>query len=175
VAESTLPDESRAAKFLSSQAVMLAMAGVPGIYVHSLLGSGNWSDGVRITGVNRTINREKLNIDRLESELEDPTSLRHKIFTGYARMLKVRSMNPAFSPVSGQEILNIGSGLFALRRQADSGDSVLCLQSVIGDTLTISIPGVSGQYRDLITGKVHSIEKGRMTLNPWEVLWLQEL
>ena len=91
VAEKDLSDELRSRKFLSSQAVMLAMAGVPGIYIHSLLGSGNWSEGVLSTGMNRAINREKLSLDALISELDDASTLRHTIFHGYSGLLKART------------------------------------------------------------------------------------
>ena len=60
ITDPALPAGQRAETFLAGQAVMLALAGVPGIYVHSLIGSENWQDGVAQTGANRTINREKL-------------------------------------------------------------------------------------------------------------------
>ncbi|MEM9423145.1 MAG: alpha-amylase family glycosyl hydrolase, partial [Pseudomonadota bacterium] len=48
------------ARFLASQAIMLTLQGVPGIYFHSLFGSENWIDGIAETGQKRSINREKL-------------------------------------------------------------------------------------------------------------------
>ena len=47
-------------RFLASQAIMLALVGVPGIYFHSLIGSRNDLRGVHRTGRWRSINREKL-------------------------------------------------------------------------------------------------------------------
>jgi glucosylglycerate phosphorylase len=38
------PVEVQVQRFLGSQAILLAMAGLPGIYVHSLLGSRNWME-----------------------------------------------------------------------------------------------------------------------------------
>lgn len=175
IAEASLPDKSRAAKFLSSQAVMLSMAGVPGIYIHSLLGSGNWAEGVGITGINRTINREKLSISTLEAELDDPSELRHLIFNGYAKLLKARRSSKAFHPTAGQEILDMGQGVFALRRSSDDGSSVICLQSVLGETQDITIHGITGPFRELITGRTLSTNSGKVTIGPWEVLWLEEL
>jgi sucrose phosphorylase len=51
--------ETAVNRFICSQAIMLAMVGVPGIYLHSLFGSRNYAAGVAETGRNRTINREK--------------------------------------------------------------------------------------------------------------------
>ena len=53
-------DEWIAARCLASQAIMLALRDVAGIYFHSLFGSQNWSEGVQKTGRNRTINRQKM-------------------------------------------------------------------------------------------------------------------
>ncbi len=176
VAEETLPVDRRAAKFLSSQAVMLCMAGVPGIYIHSLLGSGNWKDGVGITGVNRTINREKLSYDDLIAELDDSSGLRHRIFTGYAKMLKARSGHSAFHPAAAQKILDLGPLLFALIRTSSEGRSVLCLQSVSGEPQLVDIPGdfsAADSLRDLIGGNRITVKDGRIELDPWSVLWLE--
>ena len=53
------PPAQQIDRFLASQAILLSLPGVPGIYVHSLLGSRNWPEGVAQTGHNRTINRRK--------------------------------------------------------------------------------------------------------------------
>ncbi|MEC4685054.1 MAG: alpha-amylase family glycosyl hydrolase [Nitrospirota bacterium] len=58
-------------RFLASQAVMLALKGVPGIYIHSLLGSRNYYRGVKETGIKRMINREKIPVDVIDRNLSD--------------------------------------------------------------------------------------------------------
>src|SRR5690606_36235726 len=58
----TNPDEAKALqvrRFLVTQGIMLALAGVPGIYIHSLLGSRNDIEGMHATGRARSINRAK--------------------------------------------------------------------------------------------------------------------
>ncbi len=176
IAEDSLSPEMRSAKFLSSQAVMLSMAGVPGIYIHSLLGSGNWQEGVELTGVNRTINREKLSVTQLSLELDEPESLRNLIFSGYSRMLKARSSHEAFHPTAGQRILNLGSSLFALIRTSYDGRSVLCLQSVSGESQNIALPpdfSGAGFLHDLCGDRSIPITGKRVEMDPWQVLWLE--
>ncbi|MCJ7626470.1 MAG: sugar phosphorylase, partial [Anaerolineaceae bacterium] len=56
-------------RFLVSQAILLAVVGLPGIYVHSLFGSRNWLEGVKQTGRSRTINRYKFDADELDAAL----------------------------------------------------------------------------------------------------------
>jgi sucrose phosphorylase len=84
------PVETQVQRFIVSQAIMLALAGVPGIYVHSLLGSRSWRKGVAQMGRNRTINRQKFELDTLERELADPSSLRSLVFGTYGDLLRAR-------------------------------------------------------------------------------------
>ncbi|MBW2252298.1 MAG: sugar phosphorylase, partial [Deltaproteobacteria bacterium] len=77
------PDRYHAQRFLASQAIQYAFPGVPATYIHSLLGSRNWEDGVRQTNMARTINREKLRTDDVISQLEDFETFRSRIFHPY--------------------------------------------------------------------------------------------
>jgi glycosidase len=106
IADLDLPKDLRVKKFLASQAILLAMIGVPGIYIHSLLGSQNWKEGPEITDHNRTINREKLSYTKLIEELEDPDSIRHGVFYGYTKMLKIRREHKAFHPAGTQSVID---------------------------------------------------------------------
>ncbi|MFP4565633.1 MAG: sugar phosphorylase [Spirochaetaceae bacterium] len=118
VTDPNLPIGQRARAFLASQAIMLAMAGVPGVYVHSLLGSTNWEEGIEQTGINRSINREKLDYAALVDEINTEGTLRAAVFEGYRRMLQVRAAEPAFHPAAGQRILEAGPQVFAVLRGA---------------------------------------------------------
>ncbi len=176
IAEKSLPDNLRSAKFLSSQAVMLSMAGMPGIYIHSLLGSGNWKEGVSLTGAKRTINREKLSLIQLNTELDDSSSLRSMIFKGYSRLLKARSSHPAFHPAAAQKILDIGPLIFGLIRSSSDGREVLCLQSVSSENQRIKLPSEFSGFQNLhdINGNVDiPVKDNEIEMAPWQVLWLE--
>lgn len=164
------PTELIARRFLASQAIMLALRGVPGIYFHSLFGSRGWPEGVKVSGRNRTINREKLQRERLETELADETSLRHHIFNGYVDLLRQRTTHPAFHPNGGQEILALHPALFALRRVSPSGTAVLlCLHNVSNEMVSVALP--DGQFTDLLTRQEVA---GGVGIRPYQILWLQE-
>ena len=129
------PESLQVRRFLTSQAIMLSLRGLPGIYIHSLLGSRNWKEGVALTGKERTINRQKLNLDELEKALHSPGSLRAKVFKGYGKLLVERSKSAAFHPQGAQRILNFGKGIFAvLRISPDGRERMLCLHNVTGET-----------------------------------------
>lgn len=127
-------------RFLCAQAILLALIGVPGIYFHSLFGSRGWPEGVRQTGRNRTINREKCERDALERELADPASLRARVFGRCRDLLRARAASPAFHPHGQQEILEDGPAVFAVRRTSpDGAHRVLCLHNVSAEPQ--AVPG----------------------------------
>ena len=59
-------------RFICSQAIMLALAGVPGIYIHSLFGSPNDQAGFARSGWKRDLNHQRLELKEVESALSDP-------------------------------------------------------------------------------------------------------
>ena len=125
----------QAKRFLTAQAMLLSLRGLPGIYFHSLFGSRNWNEGVALSGQARSINRQKLELDDLENDLNTPSSLRALVFDGYRKLLQQRAASPAFHPQGGQEILHLNPGVFAvLRTSPDGREKMLCLHNVSGET-----------------------------------------
>ncbi|MDO6805926.1 sugar phosphorylase, partial [Wenyingzhuangia sp. 1_MG-2023] len=66
------PDHFQVPRFLCSQAIMLAMQGIPAVYIHSLTASPNDLAHVEQTGRTRSINRRIWNCDELETLLNNP-------------------------------------------------------------------------------------------------------
>lgn len=157
-------------RFVAAQAIMLSLVGVPGIYFHSLFGSRGWLEGVKQTGRNRTINREKLQYDTLQSELAKENSLRSRVFKKYGRILKARSSTPAFHPHGRQEILDLHPRIFAVERISPDGKSrVLCLQNVSQERISFSTEYETAV--DLFT--THDMQGSTITLDAYQVLWLK--
>jgi len=169
-------------RFLAAQATMLCLQGVPGIYVHSLLGSRGWPEGVELTGRNRTINRQKFARADLESELADPASLRSTIFRRYARLLQARAASPAFHPCGAQHVLDAGEAVLAVLRLApDHSARVLCLQNLASQPCAPNVdlasifrmPHASETISDLVSGQPRPLEAGgSLMLRPYQTLWL---
>jgi sucrose phosphorylase len=160
-------DDLRARRFLASQAVMLALRGVPGIYFHSLFGSHGWPEGVEQTGRARTINRQKLALSQLEQELSG--GLRKQIFDGYSRLLRTRAAAIAFHPNGEQEVLDLHPAVFALVRRHE-GQAVLCLQNVSNRRCNLVLPWAGAT--DLLSGS--PLSGHQASLAPYEILWLKE-
>jgi len=163
----------QADKFLASQSIQFVLPGVPATYIHSLLGSRNWTEGVEQTGRARTINREKLQVEKLISELKDPDSLRARVFFPYLELIKTRKKQPAFHPNADFEILNIDPRVFGIKRFSD-GQTIVALTNIASESVSISLPAgpAVGTMVDLITGK--DVEPSAIQIDPYQYMWLEE-
>ncbi len=166
------PSPLDAPRFLASQAIMLALAGVPGIYVHSLFGSRNCLQCVERQGYARAINREKFRLERLLEALGRAEAHTAQVFNGYAQLLRVRREHPAFHPFGRQEVLRLHPGVFALQRTApDGSERLLCLHNVTSRGVEVTLP-TTAPRRDLLTGE--SLPGPRLRLEPYQVRWMTE-
>ena len=190
IAERTLPQALRIKKFLASQAILLSLAGVPGIYIHSLIASENWKEGIALTGANRSINRQKLFLSEVMAELDDPESLRHAVFTAYLHMIELRRNQKAFHPAAKQTVLNVGAQeIFAFLREApESSEShpekpqrIICLINTSASRVKAVFkagdlaPGISVLHDILSNRSIDISQSGAektISLEPWEAFWL---
>lgn len=172
-----------AKRFLASQAVMLALRGVPGIYFHSLFGSRNWTEGVGKSQRFRTINRQKMHRGQLEAELDDPNSIRHHVFNGYKKLLAARMSSPAFHPNAKQEILSVSHSVFSLLRvSTDSKTRILCLHNISrkSQEITVNLASLSlhevSSLTDILNQKEYPVSGNLLALSmrPYEILWLSK-
>ena len=142
-------DPFRVERFMASQAVMLTLKGVPGVYLHSLLGSRNNLSGVKETGISRMINRGKLQAGRLDASLADVRSLRHQVLSNFLHLLKVRKQIRAFHPSGTRQVLDSDRKLLIIAR-GFRGENIRVVINVSEDQLPLH------EYRglqDLLTGK----------------------
>lgn len=156
------PLERSVDRFIASQAIMLALAGVPGIYLPSLFGAGNWQDGVAQTGRARSINRQKFDLTWLETTLDNPDSRYGQVWHRYTELLRLRQTQKAFHPNTPQRVLDMHPGVFELER----GD-LLAVFNVTNTPIQLDLP--SGQWHDLIGNKR---SRRTMQLSPYQVAWL---
>jgi len=162
---------TRADRFLASQSIQYALPGVPATYIHSLLGSRNWTDGVKQTGRARTVNREKLKVAEVIRELEDPNSFRSQVFYSYIDLIKTRIKQPAFHPNAEFEILELGPQFFGIRRASEE-QTIYAVTNISSDEATASLPSTEsdGSMSDLISGEFH--DANSLKLKPYQYVWL---
>ncbi len=159
------------ARFATAHAVMLALAGVPALYAHSLLGSRGAPAEVARTGRARSINREKLDDATLRAELADPAGRRARILGALRQLLSVRRHHPAFAPQAPQEVLPTDAGVFGLRREGPSG-SVWCLHNLSDHPASVASGARPQRGRDLLGGAGATPDE-TLVLAPWQTLWLE--
>jgi sucrose phosphorylase len=150
--------EQAARKFLTAQAIMLSLRGVPGIYFHSLFGSRGDPEAAQRTGIARRINRARLTSAALEAALADPGSLASRVFAGFQQLLHLRRGQAAFSPTVAQRILRLDPRVFAVLRGGEMNAApFLCCHNV-------SRARVSVEWREGLSAP--------MDLAPYETRWL---
>jgi sucrose phosphorylase len=126
---------------------------------------------VKQTGRARTVNREKLDVENLMSELKDPESFRARIFFSYIELIKIRKKQQAFHPNADFEILEIDPRVFAIKRYCQE-QTIFALTNISSKDLSVSLSGneVAVQMMDLITGE--QIDTDSITLKPYQYMWL---
>lgn len=178
----TSPQEEqliRIKRMLVTQATVLAMPGVPGIYFHSLVGSQNYKDGVKHSGINRTINREKYNIDWLENELSTLGSLGKTIFDSYKRMISIRINEEAFNPFGEFNFLDLDERIFAIDKfNIDRTSRIIALNNYSNEKVTINLPKeIQLPLCDILSSNFcdKTTEKNELTieLEPYQIMWLK--
>jgi sucrose phosphorylase len=167
-------------RFLASQAIMISLAGVPAVYVHSLFGSRNCINCQTETGRSRSINREKFILAELENELSDPHTLRSRIFEGYRHLLQIRKKQPAFHPESQQSVLRLDTNVFAIMRGDDEKGRLLCITNVTSKSTEMEIKlsdlGVpeNTEWVDLVKGiTIFAQNVLQVPLAPYQYRWLK--
>ena len=156
---------------------MFALEGVPGIYVHSLIGTQNDYKKVELTNSNRSINRSKWNYDELVEKLDDSSSHHQNVLASMKKLLLIRTVQPAFHPNAIQYTLHLGSSVFAFWRQSINRDqSIFCIFNVTNKPVSIPLASVNlislETWLDLNTGKSYSTGQETIELPPCGFVWL---
>ena len=153
--------------FMASQAIILSLQGIPGIYIHSLLGSRNDLLGLEASNIPRRINRERLKLEDVSQDLSNESSIRSLVFTQYKRLLQIRRKHVCFSPLSSQKVLQLHQSVFALLRTSEDANTLLLFAvNVCQKPITIK---TNFAGKDLISGKDYT---EIINLDPHQFVWI---
>ncbi len=108
-------EETQIKQILAANAILFTVVGAPAIYYHTLLGSRNDYIGLENSGINRRINREKLEYNQICKELESDER-RMKIFGGIKELIAMKKKYSAFNPYAYQTVLDAPKEVFAIER-----------------------------------------------------------
>ncbi len=169
------------ARFVASRSIALVLAGVPGIYLPSLIGSRNDLEAVGRGEEARSINRERIHEEALLELLSDPTTSAYKIARRFEHLIENRIECRAFHPNGRQRIVSLNPAVFSLLREApDASVRVLCLTNATAVPQTVSLPAADPDFHakswlDMLSdfGVFAAESHLELTLEPYQVMWLK--
>ena len=175
------PDQWQLRRFICAHSIMLALQGIPAVYLHSLTATTNDYKGVEQTGRTRSINRRRWDYDELMDLLKNPDTPHAIVFHEFKRLLQVRRKQAAFHPSAAQETLSIADALFAFWRiSPDQQQRILVVSNLSPERQVLTLPDHpitqgSGLWRDLIERTAIDKNAARITLFPYQTVWLEAL
>ncbi|HKI50289.1 MAG TPA: sugar phosphorylase [Desulfobacteria bacterium] len=138
------PDNGKDVKrYMAACAIALSDKGIPGIYIHCLLGSRNNLKGVKESGIKRMINREKLSFKTLCDDLSNPESRTYQVLTKFIALLNVRKEIRAFHHSVERVVLYSDERLFIMNRRQQKGD-MLAVINLSEDI--VALPQYKGKF-----------------------------
>jgi sucrose phosphorylase len=171
------PDEWQFDRFVCSQIIMMSLEGVPGIYIHTLLGTENNHEAYQRTGQKRALNRRKWQYNELTAKLDDDNLHHGRVFKRISELLQIRRRQGAFHPNATQYTLHLGSRLFGFWRQSMLRDqSIFVICNVTALKLELSLSELNlvivDPWCDLIDGqRIEDIHQ-TLELAPYQCMWL---
>ena len=163
-------------RFICAHAIMLALEGIPAIYIHSLLGTRNDHQRVENSGHNRAINRHQWDYQQLETKLADQDSSHHQVYNQLKQLLKIRRRQTAFHPNATQFTLHLGDQLFGFWRQSlDRQQSIFCISNISNQVQHLSLADINlidnEQWQDLISGQPCT-PNAQLPMQPYQTVWI---
>jgi sucrose phosphorylase len=170
-------DHHQVPRFLCSQAIMLAMQGIPAVYIHSLTASPNDLDHVEQTGRTRSINRRIWDKNELEYLLGNPVTHQAEVFTTLTRMIRIRRDQKAFNPDTRQDVIKINTDLFILKRTSTDGEQrIYAISNVTERILRLplaSLGFLENGLKDILALESTTIDE-ELVLYPYQTVWLTQ-
>lgn len=168
-------------RFVASRVIALVLQGVPGIYLHGLIGTRNDVESVLATGSKRDINRTTIDSTAFNKALENPLSKLSRINRELNRLITIRTQHRAFHPNGGQQIFMLSPHVFTVLRTSPEDDqNILTLTSVSNKVCKFEVPlhEVSideTHWYDLVSGMEWMAENNKLyiTMQPYDTIWLE--
>lgn len=164
-------------RFICAHSILLALEGIPAIYIHSLLATQNDTAKQEATGQARSINRHQWDFDSLMAQLDDSESHHHKVFYELKRRIAIRKKQIAFHPNATQLTLHLGDKLFAFWRESPNRFQSIFAINNISDTVQsvalheLNLIGTEN-WRDLLSGETYPLERETIELPPYASVWI---
>ncbi len=156
-------DEENIKRFIAAHGILMSLIGVPAIYYNSLIGSRNDYEGLRKSGMNRRINRQKFLEIEIENEIQN-SYIRKNVIAEMNHLLKVRKSEKLFNPYNQQEVLDLGISLFGVKRIGENNQELNCIINITNKVQRTKLTGL-----DILTN-----QRFDGVLSPYQIVWLKE-
>ena len=163
-------------RFLLTQLMVLALPGVPALYLPALLATANDLGRFRRTGHRRDLNRPQFKKSSLERRLQDPESDAAAVLVALKQAIAVRATQPALHPDGQLQVLTPDRVDRVVLHRSHAGHDLVAVHNVTSTRLTLDPFGLldledTDPWVDCLSGR--TLEPCRRhLLNPYEVLWL---
>jgi sucrose phosphorylase len=180
--DSDEPMELKIKRYLASRTIALVVMGVPGIYLHGLLGSKNDADAVLEEGQTRSINRKTIRKKELLSAMDDKNSNIFQVASGLTRLVHYRIREKCFHPDAPQTILSLSEKVFCVvRTSVDGQEKIIAIINIANDQKNLAINlkshGLKGkQFTEILSKETFKANEDilKIELKPYDILWLKE-
>ena len=167
-------------RFICAHAIMFALEGIPGIYIHSMLGTQNDYQKLANTHHNRSINRRRWHVGALEEALADKDLHHAKVLSTLKYLLDLRIKQSAFHPNATQFTLHLGLQLFGFWRQSqDRKQSIFCVSNVSDQPISLPLSElnliITESWVELITNEEITELTHELILTPYQTVWISNL
>ena len=167
-------------RFICAHAIMFGLEGIPGVYIHSLLGTQNDYEKVANTQQNRSINRHRWDYDELQNKLADSENHHAVVLGSLKGLLDLRIKQPAFHPNATQFTLHLGLQMFGFWRQSqDRKQSIFCISNITDHEMELAIHDLNlimtDNWFELISGIELDMQQEMITLAPYQTVWISNV
>jgi len=167
-------------RFVASRIIGLTLQGVPGIYLHSLIGTRNDIEAVLATKSNREINRSIIDEEAIYKALDDPFSKISRINRELGRLISIRTRQKAFHPNASQRVLRLSPQVFSIYRVApDESQHLIALVNISNLPCRLAIPVEEldcsdTEWFDIVNEVQWIADHGRINIKllPYDIVWL---
>ena len=163
-------------RFISAHSIMISFEGVPAIYFNSLFGTSNDEAKYIITGNNRDLNRYRWNHKNITEKLKNQSSKQSIFYKSVTGLLEIRRKQKAFHPNGLRSTINMGSKIFAFKRQSvDKKQIIICITNLSSKTQITKLNSKFLKWRNLLDFKNSHILNKMIKLKPYQTVWLSNI
>jgi len=172
-------DTMKLKRYVASRAIAIFFIGIPGIYIHGLIGSENDVEAVLKEKHTRSINREIIDGSVLKEKLDDKSSLISRIVSELNNLINIKKNEKLFHPNCLQIVYNLSEKLFAFERRAEKGDDfVFCVINVTEKrtsfVLSEGLVKTENTFKNLVSGYIMNYKKNeQIEIDPYEIVILK--